>query len=124
MALCVGFGPVAEIAGHGGCCGECEHGVRLGGADKHVVEYYPVGEKFLMRGGSGPGRSWFFLRQGTDCTAGMERDCCATRQCPVLARRHLTLRGRVETSDRYQLRRDRTVTSHEKLGLGRAVSPH
>jgi hypothetical protein len=38
---------VAEIAGHGGADGECERGVRLAGADEHVVEHSPVRAQFL-----------------------------------------------------------------------------
>ena len=40
------LGVVAETAGQGGTGGECERGVRLGGADEHVVEHSPVGEQF------------------------------------------------------------------------------
>jgi hypothetical protein len=41
------LGVVAEIAGHAGADGECERGVRLGGADEHVVEHSPVIEQLL-----------------------------------------------------------------------------
>jgi hypothetical protein len=41
------LGVVAEIAGHGGADGEYERGVRLGGADEHVVEHSPAGGQFL-----------------------------------------------------------------------------
>ncbi len=49
---------VAEIAGHGGADGERERGVRLAGADEHVVEHSQVGEQFLsetiaVRAGAG-----------------------------------------------------------------------
>ena len=53
------LGVVAEIAGHGGTDGECERGVRLGGADEHVVEHSPVREQFLserIASGPEPGR--------------------------------------------------------------------
>jgi hypothetical protein len=52
------LGVVAEIASYGGAGRECERGVRLGGADEHVVEHSPVGEQFLnetivVRAGAG-----------------------------------------------------------------------
>ena len=53
------LGVVAETAGQGGTGGECERGVRLGGADEHVVEHSPVGEQFrsetiVVQAGAGP----------------------------------------------------------------------
>jgi hypothetical protein len=55
---CAGLGVVAEIAGHAGADGECERGVRLGGADEHVVEHSPVieqplSETIVVRTGAG-----------------------------------------------------------------------
>ena len=47
LAPCVGFGAVAEVAGHGGSSGERECGVRLGDAYEHLVEHPSVGEQFL-----------------------------------------------------------------------------
>ena len=63
---------VADIAGHGGAGGECERGVRLGGADEHVVERSPVGEQLLSETivvRAGPGRSRVYLATGMAPTA-------------------------------------------------------
>jgi hypothetical protein len=58
LAPCADSAWLPKIAGHDGAGGECERGVRLGGAAEHVVEQSPVHEQFLserigVRAGAG-----------------------------------------------------------------------